>query len=128
MALTLFDRIWNAHVVADLGDGWALLHIDRHLLHDLSGAGGLEEVESRGLTVSRPDLTFATADHGNCEMMRDPVSHGPHTAHTTNPVPVVLYGGPAQQMRDGRLADIAPTLLRLMGLQQPAEMTGTCLF
>src|SRR5580658_3323847 len=64
MARTLFDRIWDAHVVADLGDGWALLHIDRHLLHDLSGAGGLEEVQGRGLPVSRPDLTFATADHG----------------------------------------------------------------
>ncbi len=64
MPRTLFDRIWDAHVVADLGDGWALLHIDRHLLHDLSGSGGLEEVAERGLPVSRPDLTFATADHG----------------------------------------------------------------
>ncbi len=64
MARTLFDRIWDTHVVADLGDGWALLHIDRHLLHDLSGSGGLEEVAERGLPVSRPDLTFATADHG----------------------------------------------------------------
>lgn len=63
MAKTLFDRIWDAHVVSDLGNGWALLHIDRHLLHDLSGAGGLAELAKRNLRVSRPDLTFATADH-----------------------------------------------------------------
>ena len=65
-----------------------------------------------------------TADHGNCEMMRDPVTGGPHTAHTTNPVPVVLMGGGKVALQDGRLADIAPTLLALMGLPQPAEMTG----
>jgi 2,3-bisphosphoglycerate-independent phosphoglycerate mutase len=71
---------------------------------------------------------LATADHGNCEMMRDYTTHGPHTAHTTNPVPVVLAGSHAVRLHDGRLADIAPTLLRLMGLAQPAEMTGQCLF
>ncbi len=63
MLRTLFDRIWDAHVVADLGDGWALLHIDRHLLHDLSGSSGLAELAGRGLPVCRPDLCFATADH-----------------------------------------------------------------
>lgn len=63
MPRTLFDRIWDEHVVADLGEGWALLHVDRHLLHDLSGSAGLEELATRGLPVSRPDLTFATADH-----------------------------------------------------------------
>jgi 2,3-bisphosphoglycerate-independent phosphoglycerate mutase len=68
-----------------------------------------------------------TADHGNCELMRDPVTGGPHTAHTTNPVPVLLVGGGDHTLHDGRLADIAPTLLRLMGLDQPAEMTGCCL-
>ena len=67
---------------------------------------------------------LVTADHGNCELMRDPVTGGPHTAHTTNPVPVLLLGGGASAIQDGRLADIAPTLLELMGLQQPREMTG----
>ncbi|MEO1493937.1 MAG: 2,3-bisphosphoglycerate-independent phosphoglycerate mutase, partial [Pseudomonadota bacterium] len=72
-----------------------------------------------------------TADHGNCEMMTDPDSGGPHTAHTLNPVPVVLvqYGDQALDCRlaDGRLADLAPTLLHLMDLPQPTEMTGRSL-
>jgi len=71
---------------------------------------------------------LVTADHGNCELMRDPATGGPHTAHTTNPVPVMLFGAGAGALHDGRLADLAPTLLRLMGLAQPAEMTGAPLF
>lgn len=67
---------------------------------------------------------LVTADHGNCELMKDPVTGGPHTAHTTNPVPVVLMGGNAKAIQNGRLADLAPTLLDLMGIQQPKEMTG----
>jgi 2,3-bisphosphoglycerate-independent phosphoglycerate mutase len=70
---------------------------------------------------------LVTADHGNSELMRDPQTGGPHTAHTTNPVPVFLYGTNAPGLHDGRLADIAPTLLRLLGLPQPAEMTGHAL-
>ena len=72
---------------------------------------------------------IVTADHGNCEMMVDPLTGGPHTAHTLNPVPVILVGGPpGASLRDGgRLADLAPTLLALMGLAQPAEMTGESL-
>lgn len=68
-----------------------------------------------------------TADHGNSELMRDPVTGGPHTAHTTNPVPVMLEGGPGAPLHNGRLADIAPTLLALLGIAQPAEMTGKSL-
>lgn len=69
-----------------------------------------------------------TADHGNCETMIDPETGGPHTAHTLNPVPVGLVGGPeGATLRDGRLADLAPTLLDLMGLELPPEMTGTSL-
>ncbi len=69
---------------------------------------------------------LVTADHGNCEMMRDPQTGGPHTAHTTNPVPLLLVGHNGRLV-DGRLADLAPTLLQLMGLEQPAEMTGRSL-
>lgn len=70
---------------------------------------------------------LVTADHGNSELMRDPTTGGPHTAHTTNKVPVLLAGVTGAQLQDGRLADIAPTLLQLMGVGQPAEMTGTSL-
>jgi len=70
---------------------------------------------------------LVTADHGNCEMMRDPETGGPHTSHTTNPVPVLLTGGGDASLAEGRLADVAPTLLELMGLPQPAEMTGVSL-
>ena len=71
---------------------------------------------------------IVTADHGNCETMRDPETGGVHTAHTLNRVPVLLHGAPAgTTIHDGRLADLAPTLLSLMKLDQPAEMTGTCL-
>ncbi len=72
---------------------------------------------------------LVTADHGNCEMMRDPETGGPHTAHTTNPVPVFIAGGPTGiALHDGVLADLAPTILKLMGLAQPAAMTGKPLF
>jgi 2,3-bisphosphoglycerate-independent phosphoglycerate mutase len=70
-----------------------------------------------------------TADHGNAEMMRDPQTGQPHTAHTTNPVPLVLVNPPPgiAGLDDGRLADIAPTLLAVMGLAQPRAMTGRSL-
>ncbi len=71
---------------------------------------------------------IVTADHGNCEVMIDPVTGAPHTAHTTNPVPAILVGGPAGMgLAPGRLSDLAPTLLHLMDLPVPAEMTGFCL-
>ncbi len=70
-----------------------------------------------------------TADHGNCELMKDPETGGPHTAHTTNPVPVVVMRGSGASsqsgaLRDGSLADLAPTILDLMGIPVPREMTG----
>lgn len=71
---------------------------------------------------------LVTADHGNAEMMRDPITGAPHTAHTLNPVPVLLLGGPPDMaLHDGRLADLAPTMLALLGLPQPAAMTGRSL-
>jgi len=70
-------------------------------------------------------VAFVTADHGNCEMMVDPETGEPHTAHTLNLVPTILVNGPeGVTLEDGRLADVAPTLLQLLGVPQPAEMTG----
>jgi 2,3-bisphosphoglycerate-independent phosphoglycerate mutase len=70
-------------------------------------------------------LMLLTADHGNIEMMKDPKTHEPHTAHTTLDVPIVAFGAPGgARLQNGRLADVAPTMLDLMGIQKPALMTG----
>ena len=67
-----------------------------------------------------------TADHGNIEQMRNPKTQGPYTAHTTNPVPLI-YTGQKQLQDDGALEDLAPTILAMMGLEQPKQMTGKSL-
>jgi len=74
-------------------------------------------------------VMLVTADHGNCEQMLDPASGEPHTQHTLNMVPAFLVNPPAGVigLADGRLSDVAPTLLQLMALDQPAEMTGASL-
>ena len=75
---------------------------------------------------------IVTADHGNCELMRDPETGAPYTAHTTNPVPVILFGAHPEtlpkSLHNGRLADLAPSLLVLLGITPPPEMTGHPLF
>src|SRR4029453_17122693 len=72
---------------------------------------------------------LVTADHGNVEQLFDYETNQPHTQHTLNKVPGVLFNAPSGvvSLADGRLADVAPTLLALMGLKQPAEMTGQSL-
>ena len=73
---------------------------------------------------------FITADHGNCETMVDPVTGQPHTAHTTNPVPLIAIGDDlvGRKLRGGgKLADVAPTIIDYLGLTQPAEMDGKSL-
>lgn len=101
---------------------------------DLQAAIAACEAVDRGLgavqkaVVAAGGAMIVTADHGNCEVMIDPDTGGPHTAHTLNPVPVALVGGPdGATLHDGRLADLAPTLLGLMGLAIPPEMTGQSL-
>mgnify|MGYP002634972747 CR=1 FL=1 len=84
----------------------------------------LEAVDSVGGSA------LITADHGNSDQLWNPENNGPHTAHTLNPVEVVIYGQGLQGYtlnEGGCLGDVAPTLLKLMGLEQPAAMTGTCL-
>jgi len=83
--LSLFEKVWNAHVVADLGAGQALLHVDRHLLHDLSGMKVLAEIRNRGLRVRNPELTLATPDHG--------VSSDPGRDDESNPAATRLLRG-----------------------------------
>jgi 2,3-bisphosphoglycerate-independent phosphoglycerate mutase len=101
---------------------------------DLAAAIAACEAVDQGLGMAISALDdvggaiIVTADHGNCETMVDPVTGGPHTAHTINLVPVILHGGPKDiSLADGRLADLAPTLLELMNLPKPDEMTGVSL-
>ena len=69
-------------------------------------------------------VLMITADHGNCEQMIDYKTGEPHTAHTTNPVPIILVGMDNAKLREGKLADLTPTMLDIMGLKKPEEMTG----
>ena len=73
-------------------------------------------------------VLLVTADHGNCEQMIDYTTREPHTAHTTNPVPLAIVGLPLnRKLKEGKLADLAPTMLTIMGLSIPDEMTGESL-
>jgi 2,3-bisphosphoglycerate-independent phosphoglycerate mutase len=80
----------------------------------------VKSAERRGATL------LITADHGNCELMIDPITDGPHTAHTTNPVPFLLVDDEARGplRHGGALRDVGPTVLRLLDIQPPPEMTG----
>jgi 2,3-bisphosphoglycerate-independent phosphoglycerate mutase len=128
------------HLVAAIGQGYDLIVVN-YANPDMVGHTGslpaaiaaCEAVDAglgRAVAAVRAagGAMLVCADHGNCETMIDPETCGPHTAHTTNPVPVILVGGPrGAGLRPGRLADVAPTLLALMGLPQPPEMTGESL-
>jgi 2,3-bisphosphoglycerate-independent phosphoglycerate mutase len=77
---------------------------------------------------SKGGAMLITADHGNAEMMVDPGTGGPHTAHTTNPVPFIVIAENAKQFTlkpNGSLRDISPTMLGMLGIDEPREMTGT---
>ena len=80
-------------------------------------------------TLAAGGALVITADHGNAEKMYDKDSDQPHTAHTSNPVPLIVMGRGVEGkgLRDGRLADVAPTVLELMGLARPDAMTGESL-
>ncbi len=76
---------------------------------------------------ARAGALLITADHGNAEMMIDPATGGPHTAHTTNPVPLIVVAADSQQFTlkpGGSLRDISPTVLGMLGIDEPKEMTG----
>ena len=134
-AAEVSDRLVRA-----MGEGFDLIVVN-YANPDMVGHTGILaaailacEAVDRGLGLALTALEHAggamivCADHGNCEVMVDPVTGQPHTAHTTNPVPVILVGGPpGARLGNGRLGDLAPTLLGLMGLPLPPEMTGRSL-
>lgn len=129
------------HLVAAIRSGDYGLVVVNFANPDMVGHTGVLEAAIRAVEEVDRDLgevltavedmggaIIVTADHGNCEVMVDPVTGEPHTAHTLNPVPVILVGGPAGvTLRNGRLADLAPTLLDLMGVAPPPEMNGRSL-
>ncbi len=76
--------------------------------------------------LSNNYTTIVIADHGNCETMINP-DGSPNTAHTTNPVPIILVDANLKTIHDGVLGDLAPTILELMGIEKPKVMTGKSL-
>jgi len=81
----------------------------------------------QALVLEQEGVLIVTADHGNADQMFDPITNGPHTAHTLNPVPFIVIGAGDVSLRKGKLADIAPTMLYFIGIEQPDEMDGDCL-
>jgi 2,3-bisphosphoglycerate-independent phosphoglycerate mutase len=126
-------------LVAAIGSGKYDLIVVNFANGDMVGHTGIipaaiKAVETVDASLGRLDAAIkaaggtmlVTADHGNAELMVDPDSHEPYTAHTTGPVDLLLVNAPAgvTALSDGKLADVAPTLLSLLGLPQPADMTG----
>jgi 3-isopropylmalate/(R)-2-methylmalate dehydratase large subunit len=103
-ARTLFSKIWDDHVIADLGGDTALLHVDRHLLHDLGGSRGLLNLKQRGLPVHDPGLTFATPDHA--------ISTAPARAGT------IEVG---QKLLDALRTETAANGIRLFDINEPGQ-------
>jgi 2,3-bisphosphoglycerate-independent phosphoglycerate mutase len=86
---------------------------------------GLSRIETA--IRAKGGAILITADHGNAEMLIDPVTGGPHTAHTTNPVPFIVIAQNTKNMTlkpNGSLRDISPTVLGMLGIPQPKDMTG----
>ncbi len=109
----------NTDMVGHTGDLAAAIKAVETVDHCLGRLAAAVEAQGGTLVI--------TADHGNAEMMRDPATGEPHTAHTLNPVPFIIVNPPAgaiARVENGRLADVAPTLLQLLGLPKPAAMTG----
>ncbi|WP_300011180.1 2,3-bisphosphoglycerate-independent phosphoglycerate mutase [uncultured Roseobacter sp.] len=130
----------TAGLVGAIKDGYDLIVVNYANPDMVGHTGDLEaaikacEAVDQGLGQALEALEavggamIVTADHGNCDVMIDPETGGPHTAHTLNPVPVAVVGAPeGAELSGGRLADLAPTVLHLMGITPPPEMTGLCL-
>lgn len=118
---TLFEKIWELHVVEDLGGGWSLLHVDRHFLHELTGAGGLDALAARGLPVANPELCFATADHA--------VSSAPGRSAATYPVGHRLWAdlkraAHAADIRFFDLGEIGHGILHVVGPELGLSLPG----
>ena len=130
----LTDRLEEA-IQSDIYDFILVNYANADMVgHSGDLRAAVQAVESVDQCLGRLETTvtqaggvlLVTADHGNAELMRDPDTGEPHTAHTTFPVPAILVNAPSHitGLASGRLADIAPTLLPFLGLDQPQDMTG----
>ena len=110
----------NGDMVGHTGKAHAIIHAVETL--DLQGNRVIQAALTRNWRV------MLTADHGNCDEMVDPITGQPHTQHTVYPVPFLLLGQPGARLGIGRgLADVAPTVLDLLDIAKPQEMTGSSL-
>jgi len=117
-----------AGMAADLFETYAVTIVATMVLASIFFAGTPQLMTMMVYPLAIGGACIITADHGNCELMRDPATGGPHTSHTTYPVPLLLAGARNRALAaQGRLADLAPTLLELMDLPKPPEMTGQSL-
>jgi 3-isopropylmalate/(R)-2-methylmalate dehydratase large subunit len=123
MSATLFDKVWDEHVVADLGDGYALLHVDRHLLHDLGGGRAVADIREKGYRVRRPGLTFATPDHA--------ITSAPGRAGTTEAGQRLLEDLRSLSRENGvRLFDLGEPgqgIVHVVGPEQGLSLPGALL-
>ncbi|AJC49259.1 2,3-bisphosphoglycerate-independent phosphoglycerate mutase [Allofrancisella guangzhouensis] len=112
----------NSDMVGHTGNYEATLQAIEHLDKCLT--------RLKDAILDRNGNMFITADHGNADMMVNPETHKPHTAHTTNPVPFIYVGHKEASLNieNGKLSDIAPTILEVMSIPQPSEMTGKSIF
>ncbi len=121
---TLVDKIWDLHVVADLGQDQSLLHVDRHLLHDLSGTMALEEVNDKGYTVHSPELAFATPDHAvSSEPGRDDDTGGRSGRYVRG----LREGCAKWGIKLFDLNDAAQGIVHVVGPEQGLTLPGTVL-
>ncbi|MDQ2733420.1 MAG: 3-isopropylmalate dehydratase large subunit [Pseudomonadota bacterium] len=121
MPLTLFDKLWASHVIRDFGDGWALLHIDRHLLHDLSGPPSLAEVAARGLKIPCPELVFATPDHA---VSSDPRRTGLTFAHGAKLYTALRDGARSADVRFFDVGNEGQGIVHVMGPELGLVLPG----
>jgi len=119
--LTLFDKLWNAHVIEELGDGLCLLHVDRHLLHDLSGPFSLKSLRDAGLACAHPELTFATPDHG---VATTPGRHEGSTDNSSKLMPLFRRGCEEFGITLFRLDDPRQGIVHVVGPELGITLPG----
>ena len=121
MGQTLFEKVWHRHVVAEMGHGYDLLHVDRNLLHDLSGGQALAQVERRGLKVRSPELTFAVPDHA---VSTAPGRHASSTEISARLAPVFRQRAEANDIRFFDVNDPEQGIVHVIGPELGLSLPG----